>query len=253
MSDACVRRRAVAVIMAKQPVPGRTKTRLCPPLSPLDAAQLSEALLSDTIALVSRLQGVRLAVAVTPAAAVAAFRLRVPHDAVLLPVEGPDIGACLSQATECLFAEGYSRVMAIGSDGPTLPSAYLERAAELLDHHDVVVGPSEDGGYYLVGLRRPAPGLFEGIAWSTSRVVSQTEGRAATLGLSVAWLPPWYDVDTAADLERLRAELATLPSHTLTSTRRFFNARPPAVETARDAGHRRATESQGLPHEEVSQ
>jgi len=253
MSRAHAMGRTAAVIMAKEPAAGRTKTRLCPPLSQSDAAQLAEAVLNDTIDLVSRLPGVRLAIAVTPPRAVATFRHRVPYDALLLPVEGEDIGACLRQATGCLFAGGYVRVMAIGSDGPTLPMAYLERAEKLLGRHDVVLGPSEDGGYYLVGLRRPAPGLFEGIAWSTPRVMEQTVERAAALGLSVALLPPWYDVDTAADLERLRAELDILPRLTLTWTRRFFDARRPGARAALNAGHAPPAESPDLSHEEVSQ
>jgi hypothetical protein len=237
--------------MAKEPAAGRTKTRLCPPLSPSDAARLYEALLHDTIALVARRPGVRLAVAVTPPSAVGVFRLRLPHDALLLPVEGQDIGACLSQATAHLFAAGFSRVMALNSDGPTLPGAYLGRAGALLGCHDVVLGPSEDGGYYLVGLRHPAPGLFQGIAWSTSRVMAQTIDRAAALGLSVALLPPWYDVDTAADLTRLRAELDVLPSCRLTFTRQFFDERQPAA-AARDANHVPPAGSPGAPHQEIN-
>jgi uncharacterized protein len=241
---------AVAVVMAKEPAAGRTKTRLCPPLSPPDAARLYEALLHDTIALVSRLRGVRLAVAVTPASAVATFRLRVPQDALVLPVGGGDIGACLSQATEHLFAEGFSRVLAINSDGPTLPPVYLERALELLDRHDVVIGPSEDGGYYLAGLRRSAPGLFQGIAWSTPRVMAQTVERATTLGLSTALLPPWYDVDTAADLERLRLELESLPPHTSACTRRFFDGRQPAAAAPKSSDVAPAVWP-GTAHEEI--
>jgi len=222
MSGEQALRRSVVVIMAKHPEVGRTKTRLCPPLSPSGAAELYEALLNDTITLVSCLQGIRLAVAVTPAAAVTAWRPGVPEGALLLPVEGADIGVCLSQATGHLFAEGFSRVLALNSDGPTLPAAHIERAEALLERSDVVLGPSEDGGYYLVGLRRPSPDLFRDIAWSTACVMAQTLDRAAALGLSVALLPSWYDIDTAADLERLRAELACLPPHTLAWTRRFF-------------------------------
>ena len=253
MRDVQVVGRTVAVIMAKEPAAGRTKTRLCPPLSPFDAAGLYEALLHDTIALVSSVRGVRLAVAVTPASAIPAFRLRVPHDALLLPVEGGDIGGCLSQATARLFAEGFSPVIAVNSDGPTLPSVYLERAEALLDRHDVVLGPSEDGGYYLVGLRHPAPGLFQGIDWSTCRVLSQTRVRADALGLSVALLPSWYDVDTGADLDRLRAEIAALPPHELSRTRRFFEDRAPVAGTARDARRVPRVGPPDAPHEEVSQ
>ena len=233
MSGTCATRRPAVVIMAKEPAAGRTKTRLCPPLSASDAAQLYEALLQDTIARLSCLRGVQLALACSPPSAVAAFRLRAPHGALVLPVDGSDIGACLSGATGHLFDRGFSPVIALASDGPTLPSGHIERAWELLEHHDVVFGPSEDGGYCLVGLRHPAPGVFQNIAWSTFRVTAQSTARAAALGLSVALLPPWYDVDTPADLERLRAELAFLPSGTLTCTRRFFDARQRSAEIPR--------------------
>ena len=213
---------AVVVVMAKQPAVGRTKTRLCPPLSAVEAAELYQALLDDTITLVSRLRRFRLAAAVTPPAAIDAMRASVPRDALLVPVAGADIGACLDQATGHLFARGFCRVIALNSDGPTLPAEHIERAEALLEQADVVLGPNVDGGYYLIGLRRPCPDLFRDIAWSTGRVAAQTLDRAAALGLSVALLPPWYDVDTAADLERLRIELAGLPPQALTCTRRFF-------------------------------
>ena len=222
MSGWQVTGRSVVVIMAKQPAVGRTKTRLCPPLSPCEAAELYKALLHDTITLVSRLRRIRLAAAVTPPSAIDTMRSSLPDDAILVPVEGADIGVCLSQATGHLFAAGFCRVIALNSDGPTLPAAYIARAHALLEQSDVVLGPNADGGYYLVGLRRPCPELFCDIAWSTARVTAQTVDRAAALGLSVALLPSWYDVDTAADLERLRVELACLPSQTLACTRRFF-------------------------------
>jgi hypothetical protein len=205
------RRAPVVVVMAKRPVPGKTKTRLCPPLTPLEAAELYEALLRDTIGLVSSLRGIELAIAVTPRTAVGQMGTFAPRGARMLAVEGADIGECLRSATEQLFSEGFTRVVAVNSDSPTLPAAYLERAAGLLESNDVVLGPAEDGGYYLIGLRRPQPGLFEGIAWSTDQVATQTLARAAELGLTMASLPEWYDVDTPAELERLREELVAQP------------------------------------------
>ncbi len=220
----------IVVIMAKQPAAGRTKTRLCPPLSPAEAASLAAALLSDTAALVAGLRGVSLAVAVTPAAAVDAMRPRLPRQTLLVPVDGSDLGDCLSRAIERLFALGFRRVIALNADGPTLPTDHLEQAVTLLGRHDIVLGPSEDGGYYLIGLRRACPELFRDVEWSTARVMAQTMERAAARGFSVAVLPPWYDVDTAADLDRLRGDLACLPDEALPSTRRFFASR----DTRRD-------------------
>jgi hypothetical protein len=222
---------AVVVVMAKRPVPGRTKTRLCPPLTPLEAAELYEALLRDTIGLVSSLRGIELAIAVTPRTAVGQMGTFAPRGARMLAVEGADIGECLRSATEQLFSEGFTRVVAVNSDGPTLPAAYVERAVEMLTNSDVVLGPAEDGGYYLIGLRQKQPGLFTDIAWSSSRVAAQTLERAVALGLTAARLPSWYDVDTPAELERLRADLMSLPPEVAPHTRCFFAGRrstPPA-------------------------
>ena len=211
------------VIMAKEPAVGRTKTRLCPPLTPARAAQLYEALLRDTIHLAAGLDGVQLAVALTPPEATAQFERWSPPGTTLLPVSGVDIGECLDRVFFSLLAAGHSGVMALNSDGPTLPPAHLDQALAQLDQADVVLGPGEDGGYYLVGLRAPHPRLFYEIDWSTERVLPQTLARAESLGLSVALLPPWYDVDTAPDLERLRAEVETLPPRAVPHTRRFLD------------------------------
>jgi rSAM/selenodomain-associated transferase 1 len=210
------------IIMAKQPAVGQTKTRLCPPLTPTQAAALYEALLRDSIELAAGLEGVRLAIAVTPPEAMGYFRRISPAGATLLPVAGADIGDCLNQVLSRLLAAGHGQALACNSDGPTLPVAFLRQAIALLDESDVVLGPSEDGGYYLIGLKRPRPELFQGIAWSTGRVLAQTVERAEALGLSVALTLPWYDVDTASDLDRLRDELVGLPAGALLHTRRFF-------------------------------
>ncbi len=210
------------VIMAKQPAVGQTKTRLCPPLTLAQAATLYEALLRDTIALGAALQRVQLAIAVTPPQATRAFRRISPPGTTLLPVVGADIGDCLNQVLNRLLSAGHRQAIAINSDGPTLPPAYLRQAVSRLAGADLVLGPSEDGGYYLIGLTRPRPELFEDIAWSTARVTGQTLVRAEALGLDVCLLPPWYDVDTSADLDRLRDELATLPPEALSHTRHFF-------------------------------
>ena len=210
------------VIMAKQPIVGRTKTRLSPPLTPAEATALYEALLLDTIELGAGLEGIQLAIAVTPPEAADTFRHIGPPGIILLPVAGADIGDCLNQVLGRLLGAGHSLAIALNSDGPTLPDAYLRQAFDRLGDADVVLGPSEDGGYYLIGLRQAQPELFQDIEWSSERVTAQTLARAEAMGLSVALLPSWYDVDTGADLERLRGELATLPAETWPHTRRFF-------------------------------
>lgn len=215
---------AALIIMAKLPAVDQTKSRLSPALAPAEAAALYEALLQDTIELAAGLEGVQLAIAITPPDAIDYFRRVSPPETVLLPVVGADIGDCLNQALSRLLADGYAKGLALNSDGPTLPFAHLQQAfAELENTYvDVVLGPSEDGGYYLIGLKRPHPGLFRGIAWSTDRVTAQTLAKAEAMGLEVVQLPSWYDVDTAAELDRLLAELLTLPDDALPHTRRLL-------------------------------
>ena len=212
------------IIMAKKPIVGSTKTRLCPPLSHHQASALYEALLLDTIALGTELKGVDLAIAVTPSDTIDYFQTVAPPDALLLPVECPDIGSCLSQVLENLIDKGYKKAFAINSDGPSLPPDYLHQAVRSLDDRDLVLGPSEDGGYYLVGVKRHQPEVFIGITWSTSQVLSQTLSKASDLGLLVALLPEWYDIDTWEDLVRLEAELEHLPTDRLKYIRRFVES-----------------------------
>ena len=205
----------VVVIMAKEPAAGQTKTRLCPPLTFAEAAAFYEALLRDTIGLVAGMEGIQLAIAVTPPEATGAFRRIGSPDAILLPVAGADIGDCLNQVLGRLIAAGHSKVIALNSDGPTLPADYVRRAVLGLDKTDIALGPNEDGGFYLIGLKEIQPELFREFEWSTERVTVRTLARAKAIGLNVFLLPPWYDVDTTTDLHRLREELAALPADRL--------------------------------------
>jgi len=117
---------------------------------------------------------------------------------------------------------GYKHVLALNSDGPTLPPAYIQEAIQILPNKDLVLGPAEDGGYYLIGLSQIRPEIFIDIDWSTEMVLSQSLHKADQLGLTVHLLPSWYDVDTAEDIYRLNGELSTLPPDTLSHTRRFL-------------------------------
>jgi hypothetical protein len=199
----------LVAVVAKAPRAGDVKTRLCPPLTPGDAADLHAAFLADTADLVTGLAGVRGAFVFTPAEDEPYFARLAPAFVRVLQ-QGPDLGARLQHAFAALFATGARVVVAVGADTPTLPAALITDAVSRLadDRADVVLGPTDDGGYYLVGLRRPAPALFDGIAWSTPAVLGETLQRAETAGLRVALLPPWFDVDTPVDLERLEATLA---------------------------------------------
>jgi len=211
----------VCVVMAKQPQVGWTKTRLSPPLTLEQAAILYEALLRDTIALVSSLP-LTLALAISPPNSHAYFSSITPPHTLLLPIEGKDVGACLTQAFQCLLGRGWRKVIALNADGPSLPPDYLLQAVKLLGEREMVLGPAQDGGYYLVGMQRPHLGIFQGIAWSTEQVFTQTLERAEALGLSVGVTSAWYDVDTSADLQQLQNDLNSLPSDRLVHTRKFF-------------------------------
>ncbi|HET8631773.1 MAG TPA: TIGR04282 family arsenosugar biosynthesis glycosyltransferase [Thermomicrobiales bacterium] len=196
------------LVMAKVPRAGAVKTRLCPPLTPGLAADLYRAFLRDTLATGAGLAGVALGVVYPPVDDARALRALLPPGATLWPQEGQGLGAGLGGAFARAFALGYRRVAIVSSDSPTLPPAVLEEAFAALDDHDLVLGPTLDGGYYLIGLTAPRPELFDGIAWSTPAVYGQTLARAADLGLRVHATPAWHDVDGAADLAPLAAHCA---------------------------------------------
>jgi len=203
------RTRAI-VVVAKSPRSGQVKTRLCPPLSPLDAAGLHHAFLRDTTARVCGLADVQVVFAYAPPEDRELFA-EMSGDALLAAQSDGDLGERLRAIFESLSAHGFRRIVAIGADTPTLPREFFHRAFALLDRPDVdmVLGPAEDGGYYLIGLRIPRPEVFQGIPWSTDRVFAETKRRAEAAGLRVASPPPWWDVDTFADLTRLAETLRT--------------------------------------------
>ena len=219
----------ILIIIAKEPQIGSTKTRLSPPLKPSEAAEFFEALLDDTIDLASSIKGIDLAVAVTPPESVVYFKGKTPPGTILIPVTCADIGDCLIQVFEELFRLGYTKVLAFNSDGPSTPREYIHRAVDLFDEKDVLFGPSEDGGYYLVGLKKLYPEIFRDIEWSTSQVLAQSLAKVEREGLRVALLPEWYDVDTPSDVKRLREEVANLPADRLAHTRRFFEGCSPEL------------------------
>jgi rSAM/selenodomain-associated transferase 1 len=219
--------RAVGLaIMAKAPRAGAVKTRLCPPLRPPEAAELARCFLLDTVERVRQIVGVQPIVAYAPAEALAQFEEAAPGF-VLLPQRGRDLGERQRHLVEDALGLGLQAALLIGTDSPTLPRECLDEAVSLVMARDVdvVLGPTEDGGYYLIGLRTPSPALFEGIPWSTPTVLSRILERAQRLGLRVACLPTWFDVDTGADLERLRAALETVPTSRPRHTREFLTRR----------------------------
>lgn len=218
--------RPVMAIVAKAPRPGAVKTRLCPPLTAEDAAELHRAFVADKVEQVRSVTAARGAIVYTPDEGRGFFESLAP-DFVLIPQQGSDLGARLVTSFDRFFAEGHPAAAFIDSDSPTLPREFLLQALDLMASPDVdvVLGPSADGGYYLIGLRKACPALFTRMPWSTPRIFAETTARARQLGLRVASLPPWFDVDTGPDLERLESSLRNTPGPAPRHTRQFFNGR----------------------------
>src|SRR5262249_52301897 len=194
-------RRAVAVaIMAKSPRPGEVKTRLCPPLNTGEAAALYRCFLLDKIEAVRALTGAQTIIAYSPTDARADFEALAPGIR-LMPQQGPDLGARLHATLAGLLGAGHAGAIAVDSDTPTLPRAFLKQAVAGLARRgsDVVLGPPEEGGYYLIGLPIAPPELFDGVPWSPATVLEEPRRRADAGNLSVACLPAWFDVDTPDD------------------------------------------------------
>src|ERR1041385_2066366 len=199
-------------VMAKAPVAGAVKTRLVPPLTEQEAAEINVCFLRDmvaNIATVTETEAAKGLIVYTPTGSESAFDAVLPKGFKLLAQRGASLGERLCNATDDLLSQGYGAVCLINSDSPTLPRSILVRAMELLasDGDRVVLGAAEDGGYYLIGLKHAHRNLFREIAWSTSDVLARTIERAAEINLPVELLPAWYDVDDRDTLAQLCAEL----------------------------------------------
>lgn len=220
------------MVVAKQPAPGQTKTRLSPPLSGDEAAALYECFLRDTLDIIRAAQQ-QLAfdpiICYLPLGAETYFRTLAP-DFGLLPQQGADLSERLHHATSHCLNNGYAQAVIMDSDSPTLPPDNLVQAFSSLESSDISLGRCDDGGYYLIGLKRPAPDLFLKVMMSTPTVSADTLEQARKNKLQVAMLPICYDIDFKEDLMRLQAELAALPMTTAQHTRRFLAANPGLAE-----------------------
>ncbi len=221
------RPRVSVVIMAKAPEAGRVKTRLCPPLSPGEAAELSRCFLLDTIERVREVPEAVTVIAHDPPESGSVFAALAPEFS-LRPQRGADLGARMAECAGAVLAAGAEGVVLIGTDAPHIPAERLRLAVKLLGEgaHDVVLGPSDDGGYCLIGLRKLHMELFDSMAWSTAGVFDETLARCRSLQLRVALLPTWYDVDTPEALARLETDLAASGGKPAPRTWRFLAARP---------------------------
>ena len=208
--------RAIVVMVVKEPVAARVKTRLCPHLSPAQAAELYALFIRDMLEELSGIVksgaepptgpawSVRLALACSPEGAEKRFEGLSPVPVLIFPQRGNDLGERLLHIFTKLCGEGYDQVHIINSDSPDMPCSLIYESIRLLETRqvDLVLGPCEDGGYYLIGSKRPIPALFQDIPWSTDRVLALTLERARTMGLSLELLEQWYDIDTYDDIKR---------------------------------------------------
>jgi len=208
---------AAVVIVCKTPGIGGGKSRLRPLLGAEMVARLSACFIRDVAAALEAVPEAldrRLYALFSPAGSEAALRTLLPAPWTLLLHEAPSVGTLLAESMASFLAGGHDCAIMVNGDSPTLPTRFVQQAiAALREPGDrVVLGPARDGGYYLVGLKRPHARLFQDIAWSTPEVLGRTLERAAEIGLPATLLPLWYDVDEPADFMRLRAELDRRPS-----------------------------------------
>jgi rSAM/selenodomain-associated transferase 1 len=222
-------------IMAKAPRPGRVKTRLSPPLTAEQAATINSCFLKDTtenIADLAQEGGCSGVISYTPIGDELLFEGLLPQGYQLIPQRGDGFGERLLLTAQDLFACGFGAVCLIDSDSPTVPRAAFEMAVSALNKPGdrVVLGPSHDGGYYLIGMKQSHPEVFENITWSTASVFNETVAAVHGIGVELVRLPLWYDVDDAATLAILHDELidgrppafATIPGFSANQTRAFL-------------------------------
>lgn len=221
----------ILILFAKAPEAGVAKTRLIPVLSPSGAARLQEAMIIDILNATQSLPTDRCLMA-SPSAQHPFFqRMKSLYDIPCNDQVGADLGERLKNAFRLYFRKGYQRVVIIGTDAPTLPVSWIQQAFGVLDKEGLVLGPSTDGGYYLVGLGEEVGALFEGIPWGTERVLAETLKVVNQRKIPSFLLPFWYDLDRPGDLdfiyqhqEYLRKRGEPLPEETFRILHRYVNA-----------------------------
>lgn len=207
------------IIFAKVPKPGEVKTRLQPDLSPDASSQIYLAFILDTLSATASLKGVKRILACDSTRRDPFFiQLAERYNLALIDQTGENLGTRMKNAVAEAFRLGFGQAVIIGTDLPTLPVDYIQGAFKYLKKSPLVLGPSGDGGYYLVGCSGSIPPIFDGIAWGTEQVLTQTLQRITENKLDAALLPFWYDVDTVGDLRFLSQHLAYLEQQTGKST-----------------------------------
>jgi len=214
-----IRANALAV-MAKAPIAGQVKTRLMPLLTATEAAELSRSLLVDQLNHLQQLPTTDFYLAFAPEDAQCLMEKLAPSCFQLFPQQGDDLGSRMAAVLERLFQMGHKSITLIGGDLPPVPLGFFNQAYAFLESSEkrVVLGPSRDGGYYLVGSNQPAPQIFAGMNWSHSEVLKETQTRLASLRVAYCLLPPWFDIDTVDDLRYLESVLDNALKEAMTNT-----------------------------------
>lgn len=225
------------VIFAKAPLAGQVKTRLVGALTAEQAVELYVCFLRDTFAVMEAVQEEReslsLVLCYTPAEEIEAFEAADFEGGVLLPQRGDDLGERLCNCLADLRELGFSSIVILGADSPTIPDEIVQEAFERLgESNEVIIGPATDGGFYLLGMNASqipvAPQLFERTEWGSAQVLTQLQTRAAQAGLSLSLLPEWYDIDTPEELTKLQQQITAgkvAPKFTGSYLRKFISAR----------------------------
>lgn len=193
-------------LLAKWPRPGQVKSRLAAETSPEWACRVADAFLRDTVERLALISARRI-LAYAPREAVHDFSRLAGERFALVPQAAGDLGQRMSAFFSAVLQGGANSAVLVGADSPTLPLERIEQAFRKLEHADLVLGPATDGGYYLIGVARRLPPIFDGITWGGPRVLAQTVARLESQ-TTLALLPPWYDVDTLADWRMLQGHLA---------------------------------------------
>jgi uncharacterized protein len=221
--------RILVALMTRVPLPGQTKTRLMTHFTGEECARLHRAFLEDLIVLLTDVVKLPTCIFFTPYDNAQPLRELVNDRLPLIPQEGGTLGERMSAAIRWGLAQGYEGVLVVGSDLPTLPPAVFHEAARQLEYCDVVLGPTLDGGYYLVATKEDYPGIFQDIAWGTGSVLEATMCQLTRMGLKPSVLIPWNDVDTFEDVQLLKEQLEaselitpTMNRHTRIAVKTLF-------------------------------
>lgn len=199
------------IIMAKVPSAGNVKTRLQPYFSSDDCAKLSMAFLQDAV---NKAKTVceNVILAYSPTEEINALRRILPSQSIYIEQTGRDLGERMFNIFEFAVEQKSDSIVMIGTDSPTFPAEFIEKAFVLLENSaDAVLGETEDGGFYLIGLRKLQKEIFENVEWSSPRTFLQTKGNIEKLNFNFIGIPKWFDVDTPEDLQKLKNELSANP------------------------------------------